>query len=178
MAELTLNQPFSAPLDVTVRQVRAEDLPGLEWEGEYSHFRRLYAEAYRRSQRGLSVLWLAELAGQTIIGQVFVQLTCDRPELCNGIDRAYLYAFRVRPAFRSLGVGALLLRTAEEDLLGRGFIYVTLNVGKDNPRAQAFYKKHGFTVVASEPGRWSYIDQNGRVRDVVEPAWRMEKRLA
>jgi ribosomal protein S18 acetylase RimI-like enzyme len=177
MAEITLNQSQSGLADVTVRQVRAEDLPGLEWEGEFVHFRRLYAEAYRRALRGLSILWLAEEPQGFIIGQVFVQLTCDRPELCNGIDRAYLYAFRVRSTYRSLGIGALLLHTAEEDIIQRGYQFVTLNVGKENPRAQAFYQRHGFSVVASEPGRWSYIDHNGRIRDVVEPAWRMEKKL-
>ena len=177
MAEITWSQSPSGLADVAVRQVRAEDLPGLEWEGEFVHFRRLYAEAYRRALRGLSILWLAEQPGGPILGQVFVQLNCDRPELCNGIDRAYLYAFRVRTAFRSLGIGALLLRTAEEDLIQRGYHFVTLNVGKDNLRAQAFYQNHGFSVVASEPGRWSYVDHNGRIRDVVEPAWRMEKHL-
>lgn len=177
MAEITLNQSQSGLADVTVRQVCAEDLPGLEWEGEFIHFRRLYAEAFRRALRGLSILWLAGQAGGPILGQVFVQLTCDRPELCNGIDRAYLYAFRVRQAYRSLGIGALLLRTAEDDIIHRGYQYATLNVGKENVRAQAFYQRHRYSVVASEPGRWSYIDHNGRIRDVVEPAWRMEKKL-
>jgi ribosomal protein S18 acetylase RimI-like enzyme len=160
-----------------IRQIRANDLPALEWEGEFTHFRRLYAEAYRRSQRGLSVLWLAEIPGEEIVGQVFVQLTCDRPELCNGIDRAYLYAFRVRPAYRSAGVGARMLETLEDDLLLRGYQYLTLNVAQENHRAQSFYSRHSFNVVAPEPGRWSYIDHEGKIRDVIEPAWRMEKRL-
>jgi len=162
---------------VVIRHIREADLPALEWDGEFTHYRRLYAEAYRRALTGLSVLWLAELPGTGLLGQVFVQLTCDRPELCNGIDRAYLYAFRVREAYRSMGVGARLLEGVEEDLLNRGFLYLTLNVARENIRAQEFYRRHGFNIVAPEAGRWSYIDHEGRIVDVVEPAWRMEKTL-
>lgn len=162
---------------VVVRHLHEEDLPALEWEGEYTHFRRMYADAYQRMKRGLTLMWVAELQGVGIIGQVFVQFLCDRPELCNGVDRAYLYAFRVRAPYRSRGVGALILSIVEEDLRRRGFRYVTLNVARDNPRAQAFYERHGYHVVAPEPGRWQYINHLGRLVEVVEPAWRMEKSL-
>ena len=163
--------------EIQIRQVREDDLPGLEWEGEFTHFRRLYAEAFRRAQRGMSILWLADLPGKIIVGQVFVQLHCDRPEMCNGIDRAYLYAFRVRQAYRSQGLGKRMLDVVEEDLVERGYRFLTLNVAKDNLRAQEFYRRHGFVIAAAEPGRWSYIDHEGRLRNIVEPAWRMEKHL-
>ncbi len=162
---------------VIIRNIRQSDLSALEWDGEFTHFRRLYSEAYRRSTQGMSVLWLAELAHEGVLGQVFVQLSCDRPELCNGIDRAYLYAFRVKPAYRSMGLGAHILAAVEDDLLNRQFHFLTLNVAKENERGQAFYRRHGFKVVASEPGRWSYIDHEGRIQKVHEPAWRMEKSL-
>jgi ribosomal protein S18 acetylase RimI-like enzyme len=112
-----------------------------------------------------------------MVGQVFIQLSCDRPELCNGFDRAYLYAFRIRAPYRSKGIGSQMLAVVEEDLIGRGFRWLTLNVARDNPRAHQFYLRHGFRVVAPEPGCWSYIDDKGRLQQVVEPAWRMEKPL-
>jgi ribosomal protein S18 acetylase RimI-like enzyme len=162
---------------VIIRQVRADDLPALEWEGEFAHFRRLYFDAFRRSQRGLSVLWVAEMEPQALLGQVFIQLQCDRPELCNGIDRAYMYGFRVRPAFRSMGLGSLMLETLERDLLERNYRFLTLNVARDNDAAIRLYRRRGFHVVAPEPGDWQYIDDKGRLQDVHEPAWRMEKIL-
>jgi ribosomal protein S18 acetylase RimI-like enzyme len=178
MADTNVSNFSPSTLDsVIIRTVQQGDLPALEWEGEYAHFRRLYAEAFQRSRRGLNVLWLAEQPGLGVLGQVFIQLNCDRPEMCNGIDRAYLYAFRVRPAFRSMGLGARMLRVAEDDLLEREYRYLTLNVARVNVRAQTFYRRHGFSVVAPEPGRWSYVDHEGRLRNIVEPAWRMEKRL-
>lgn len=160
-----------------IRTVIESDLPGLEWEGQYAHFRRIYADAYERATHGRSVLWVADLLGRGIIGQAFVQLVCDRPELADGHTRAYFYAFRVRPEYRSLGVGSRMMTIIEDDLRKRGFQWITLNVARDNQRARKLYEGRGYHVIAPEPGRWSYPDQNGVWHSVEEPAWRMEKRL-
>lgn len=162
---------------VVIRPMIEEDLAGLEWDGEYTHFRRVYAEAYQRMQRGLSILWVAELPGAGPIGQVFIQFVCDRPELADGAERAYLYSFRVRDEYRSRGLGSLIMDAVEEDLRSRGFRYVTLNVARDNPRAQRLYARRGYHVVAPEPGVWSYPDEKGVWHQVEEPAWRMEKSI-
>lgn len=163
---------------VTIRQAVQADLVGLEWDGEFAHFRRVYADAYHRMQHGLSVIWVADLLNEGIIGQVFIQLHCDRPELADGSRRAYLYSFRVRPEYRSAGLGSRMMAVVEQDLIQRGFKSVTLNVAKDNPRAQQLYERTGYKRVAHEPGLWSYPDEKGVWHNVVEPAWRMEKCLA
>jgi len=159
------------------RHVTQADLLALEWEGAYTHFRRVYAQAYQRMQQGLSVLWLAELPGKGIIGQVFIQLECDRPALADGRMRAYMYSFRVRPEYRNTGLGSHMLKVVIDDLRQRGFSFLTLNVAKDNPLAQSFYERHNFKVVAHEPGVWSYPDENGIWQQVEEPACRMERKL-
>ncbi|MBE0696294.1 MAG: GNAT family N-acetyltransferase [Anaerolineaceae bacterium] len=161
--------------DVIVRQARKEDLPGMEWNGEYKHFRRVYAEAYQQMQRGHSILWLAEHKEIGLIGQVFIQLVCDRHELADGLERAYLYSFRVHQKYRGKGVGSQMMDHVEEDLIQRSYRYITLNVARDNPRAQQLYVRRGYYVVAPEPGIWSYPDENGIWHRVEEPAWRMEK---
>jgi ribosomal protein S18 acetylase RimI-like enzyme len=160
-----------------IRQVQEADLPGLEWDGEYAHFRRLYADAFERSRRGKSVLWVAELPEVGLVGQAFVQLVCDRPELADGVSRAYMYAFRVRHAYRGRGLGSHILSRVEEDLRKRGFHSVTLNVARNNPGARRLYERHGYHVVAPESGIWSYLDEKGEWHTMEEPAWRMEKKL-
>jgi ribosomal protein S18 acetylase RimI-like enzyme len=159
-----------------VRQVTKADLPGLEWEGEYTHFRRLYTEAYHRAELSEAVLWVAELRGR-LIGQLFVHLERRQYERSNGEMRAYIYGFRVRPAYRSQGIGSHMLEMVEADLLRRGYRKVSLNVGQDNQAARRLYERKGYSVVGSDPGRWSYLDHEGNLREVVEPAWRMEKML-
>ena len=160
-----------------IRHTTQDDLPGLEWDGQYTHFRRLFEKAFRRAEEGEAVLWVAELPLTGLIGQLFVQLESHRTEFANGRSRAYIYSFRVRPPYRGAGIGSLLMQTAETDLGKRGYQRITLNVGRDNPDAHRLYKRFGYIVVADEPGRWSYLDQNGHRRHVHEPSWRMEKEL-
>jgi ribosomal protein S18 acetylase RimI-like enzyme len=162
---------------VRIRTAAEEDLPALEWNGEYAHFRRLYQDIFRSSKRGEAVLWVAELEDQEIIGQLFVQLNSARPELADGIRRAYIYGFRVQAAYQGRGVGTRMMQAAEGDLLQRGYQLVTLNVNRDNPGARRLYERLGYRVVAAEEGRWSYVDDRGQRREVHEPAWRMEKKL-
>ena len=160
-----------------VRQVVQQDLLALEWDGEYRHFRRLYRDIYHSACQGKAILWVADQEAAGVIGQVFVQLDSARKELADGMARAYIYGFRVRPVYRNLGVGGQMLQTVEYNLERRSFELATLNVGRENPDARRFYERYGYRVVAEEPGRWSYIDDQGKRREVHEPAWRMEKRL-
>lgn len=162
---------------VIIRQVTRADLPSLEWEGEYTHFRHLYSQAFERSRIGLSRLWLAELPGKRIIGQAFIQLNCDYPELANGYDRAYFYGFRVRPAYRNCGIGSQILHTIESDLIANHFCWLTLNVAQINTAAYRLYQRLGFHCVGEDPGIWSYIDEHGKHHNMQEPAWRMEKQI-
>jgi ribosomal protein S18 acetylase RimI-like enzyme len=180
MADKSLTQWLN---DVKIRLLVSADLPALEWEGKYTHFRRIYAEAFERTKAGRSLIWVADYPGpgrqngMNIIGQVFVQLICDRPELADGAQRAYIYAFRIRPAYRNGGLGAKMMAVTEADLYQRGFHTVTLNVAQDNPGGMRLYQRLGYQVVSADPGRWSYPDENGIWRQVEEPAWRMEKSL-
>jgi ribosomal protein S18 acetylase RimI-like enzyme len=178
---LTADSQATAPLGwaerVIIRTVRAADLPDLEWDGQYTHYRRMYADAYQRSLQGRSILWVAVLPGAGIIGQAFVQLLCDRPDLADGTCRAYMYAFRVKPEYRGRSIGTRLIKTMEADLLRRHYNLVTLNVARDNTAARRLYERMGYQVVAPEPGVWSYQDHLGEWHTVEEPAWRMEKSL-
>lgn len=160
-----------------IRHVTKADLSELEWGGEYKHFRRIFSDAYQAASRGAAVLWMAETHQQGIIGQVFISLISSRQDLADGSNRAYLYGFRIIPAYRNLGVGKRMLHVVEVDLIKRGFRILTLNVGRDNIDALRFYQRMNFHIVHGDPGRWSYIDHRGRRRYVNEPAWRMEKSL-
>jgi ribosomal protein S18 acetylase RimI-like enzyme len=170
-------QPAVKLAGVKIRHLAKNDLTALEWNGEFRHFRKLYADIYQSSLFGKSVLWVAELSSKEIIGQMFVQLISARLELADGKDRAYIYGFRIKPAYRSQGIGTRMLRMAEVDLKRRGFHFLTLNVGKDNPRARELYERYGFQVKAEDPGEWSYVDDHGERHEVHEPSWRMEKEI-
>ncbi len=160
-----------------IRHTTQADLLALEWNGTYTHFRRLYQEIYDSSLRGEAILWVLELPEVGVIGQLFVQLISSRKELADGIQRAYIYAFRIQPDYRGHGLGGRLLSAVEYDLHQRGFRIAVLNVSRENETARLFYQRQGYQVVAAEPGQWSYLDNLGRRCWVDEPAWRMEKML-
>ena len=163
---------------LVIRIADQGDLTALEWNGELTHFRRLYQQVYSNACDGKACIWVVEIPGVGVIGQVFVQFSSGRKELADGESRAYVYGFRVQPEYRGGGVGTLLLKRVEQDLVERDFNCVTLNVGRENLAAQRFYQRNGYTIVAAEPGRWSYLDHLGKRHDVNEPAWRMQKSLA
>lgn len=169
--------PRQKLLQVSIRPATRDDLPALEWDGELKHFRRLFAEAYQRMQQNEAVIWIAELNGIGLAGQLFLSLRSGRYELSDGTTRGYIYGVRVRAEYRNRGIGTKLMLAAEKELIDREFSYATLNVGRDNPKAQRLYERLGYRVVAPESGRWSYEDENGIRREVFEPAWRMEKIL-
>ncbi len=47
---------------LVIREARAEDLPALEWEGEYRRYRLVYQRAYAEALRGRRILLVAETA--------------------------------------------------------------------------------------------------------------------
>lgn len=162
---------------IQLRIATDADLPELEWNGEYSHFRQLYRDIYQSARKGEALLWIAELSGAGIIGQLFVQLNSARYELADGENRAYIYGFRIKPSFRKKGIGSYMLGFVEKDLEKRGFQKVCLNVDCENVDARRLYERFGYSIIAAEPGHWSYLDDNGVRQFVHEPAWRMEKEL-
>ncbi len=166
------------PDGLTIRQAVTADLPALEWDGAFQHYRRMYASIYQNTQSGTALMWVVETAELEIIGQAFVMLVSTEKSAADGKNRAYVFAFRVKPSWRDSGVGSELMGFIENDLRQRGYKAVTLNVAKDNQGALRLYRRLGYHVIESKSGRWSYEDHQGVVRQVHEPSWRMIKKLS
>jgi ribosomal protein S18 acetylase RimI-like enzyme len=164
--------------NVIIRPLIRSDLPLLEWEGVYTHFRCLFLDAYNRMCQDHAMIWIATTDNDVMLGQLFTQLSSNQLDLADGYFRAYMFGFRVKPQYRRMGIGTLLLLQAEKDLVNRNFHRVCLNVVKDNWRARQLYGRHGYKVIKTDPGKWSYQDNEGVWHDIEEPAWRMEKSLS
>lgn len=178
MVESILNETDSEIAEsIIIRPLLNTDLPALEWDGEYLHFRNVFADVYKKVEKGTVKAWVAVSQDGRMIGQVFLQLSSERRELADGWNRGYLYSLRVRPFRQNQGVGSRLMDVVEDDLRKIGFTRVTLNVARDNQGAIRLYSRLGYQIVAEEPGVWSYPDHEGVWRTVTEPSWRMEKRL-
>ena len=167
---------FTLQIEVRLRLAVAEDLPKLEWMGQYIHFRRLYQHTYEDQLAGRRLMIVADFNGFPI-GQVFLHLGnadfADSP-----LARGYLYALRVMEPFQRQGIGTRLIDAAETMLRQRGYRWAAIAVAKDNPNARRLYERLGYVVFADDPGRWQYADHEGRIQRVVEPAWMLQKRLS
>lgn len=161
---------------VVIRTAAEKDLPAMEWEGAYRRFRNMYRRAFTESLLGHRLLLVAE-EDQEIIGQVFVQLRSDPRLPANDPKLGYLYALRVRPQHRGHGVGTQLIEEAERQLVRRGFRRVLIAVSMENDKARRLYQRLGYRVVGEDPGEWTYVDDEGNLREVHEPAFLMEKHL-
>jgi ribosomal protein S18 acetylase RimI-like enzyme len=170
-------QPGDWLSKVEFRYAKESDLRAIEWEGEYEEYRNVYADVFERTKSGLASMWLADMVGWGLIGQVFVQFRTSDRRTANGKTRAYVHSFRVRDAWRGQGLGERLMDLVEADLLDRGFREVTLNVAQDNEGALRLYQRLGYHIVKKIPGRWSYYDPNNVLKHIIEPGYRMMKRI-
>ena len=163
-------------LDVpcVVRDVRAADLPALEWFGTHAHLRRMEEANYRDVEAGAK-LWLVALVNDFPVGHVKINLRVE--DATRGNPRGYLFALRVFEPFQGLGVGTALISSAEDVLRARGYRYASIAVGKDNPRARRLYERLGYCIYREEIGRWQYVDLEGRLHRVEEPEFLLDKRL-
>jgi ribosomal protein S18 acetylase RimI-like enzyme len=123
------------------------------------------------------LLIMENAATGEMVGQVFIQWNSSNPRFADGSLRGYLYALRVKPAFRGRGLGTRILQAAEAALLRRGMTTASIGVEKTNLRARALYERQGYHIIAEDPGCWSYLDHLGIIQEVVEPAWLMEKKI-
>jgi len=163
-------------LEIVFRFAEREDLPKLEWHGEYLHFRKVFQQTYEDQLEGSRLMLLATL-NDWPIGQVFIQLETFDGFFRDFRKRAYLYSLRVMDAFRRNGLGTALLHEADSILIERRYDIVSIAAAKENPGARRLYERVGYRVVNEDPGRWHYVDHEGRTRYVVEPCWIMEKQL-
>lgn len=163
-------------LDVTFRQAEKSDLPKLEWGGEYRHFRTLFARTFEEQKRGTRYMLIADV-NRFPVGQVFMQMSNPSDLLVAPSKRAYLYSLRVMEAFQGMGIGSALVQHCETMLREYRYAAMSIAAAKENPRARRLYERLGFKVFAEDPGRWHYVDHEGKTKHVSEPCWLMEKLL-
>ncbi len=159
-------------LPVVIRIATQDDLPRLEWYGQYIHFRNLFRRAYRDQQLGTRLMLVADCNGFPI-GHVFMLFLDDG----EGNRQGYLYSLRVMEMFHSRGIGTGLLIEAEAQLATRGYDHITIAAAKTNPAARRLYERLGYKVFTDDKGEWSYTDHLGKVRHVTEPCWLLQKTI-
>ncbi len=162
---------------VTIRLIREEDLPALEWDGEYTRYRKVYREVFRNFQKGISLPYVAETEEDGIIGQVFLTRKDPNPSYSPRSRYFFLSSFRIKPQFRSRGLGNRMMQICFRDVRSHRIRDIFLNCSSDNNRARRFYEKHGFRIVRLDEGNWTYINDEGLVVTEPQSAYLMRRTL-
>lgn len=136
------------PLPLIVRDLTADDLPLCDWAGSG------LPDGLERARRGEA-------------DYLVVCPPSGRPIATGGIDyvetpgAGTLYQFHVHEIVRSCGIGALLVRAAEDRARDRGLERVELGVDEQAPRPQRLYERLGYTTYGLRPGGWDLLEPDG-----------------
>lgn len=158
-------------LSVTIRPVRQEDLPALEWFGLHTPHREIIAKAFQMQERGQGAMLLAEMNGFPA-AQLCIDFTRRR-----NLGRATLWALRVFQPFRKLGLGTRLMDAGERTVLAHGYGEAELGVDRDNAGVLGFYERRGYVPCGHERGRYSYRTPAGVLVQVPIDQWMLRKIL-
>ena len=172
LAEITL----SIQLPILIRQVKKHDLPNLEWNGQFTHYRNLFRRNFREQEEGKRILLIADSNGIPI-ARLFILFKSQDTDIADGKVRGYLYSFYVMEAFRKHGIGTRLIQAAENILRERNFKIATIAVSKTNIDALRLYQHLGYEEFGESSGKWQYRDHRGRLKKVNDPCWLLEKNL-
>jgi ribosomal protein S18 acetylase RimI-like enzyme len=163
---------LTVPLPVTVRTCRREDLRDLEWFGLFTEHQEIMLSTFESQERGETVMLVADVNGFPV-GQVWINLTLKQAQMTGA-----LWAVRVFPFLRNLGIGTRLIAAAEQALRRRGYTGVELGVEKDNPDARRFYERLGYCVTGTAQGEYSYTTPDGMSMQMPIDEWILRKELA
>ena len=159
-----------------IRKANFDDLKRLEWNGQFTHFRKLFRRAYLEQNKGKRLMLVMDFNGYPI-ARLFIQFINPERITTSNKNRGYIYSFTVMEHFRSLGIGTRMLATAEAVLRKKGYKLATISVAKHNTRALDLYKRQGYRMIGEDSGKWQYDDHEGNVHYVNEPSWFMKKSL-
>lgn len=111
-----------------------EDIPGFDTVRVTAQLERLLADP------ALGSGWIAR-AGYDAAGYLLAVYVFSLEHL--GLT-AEIDEFFVLPSFRGRDIGSELLRVAEAEFVRRNCTNVSLQIGRENDRARAFYREHGY----------------------------------
>jgi GNAT superfamily N-acetyltransferase len=141
-------------LPLVIRLCREQDLEQLEWFGAFRDHRHAIQRAYRRQLEGQNWMLIADVRDFPV-GQLWLDVT-SKP------GAGLLWAFRVMPPFKGLGIGRVLLAAAEELAVCAGISALDVGVEPWNSGARRLYVRSGFEEVGTEQNSYETEDASGR----------------
>lgn len=113
------------------------------WNGRFTDFVESHVG---RIDSGIQEVWLMddETTGE-FIGELHILWDSEDKDQANGIDKAYLMAFRIDPNYQGKKLGTALMKRVLERVKEKGVTRVTIGADDFDPKLGKMYQKWGFT---------------------------------
>ncbi len=141
-------------VELDVRAMDFDDLPGLDWSGSSAHLEAL-AEALVRVGAGDLDLVIITVGRADHRGQSARSVACGAVEFVRHPGAGELSMLSVHPEWQSLGLGTILIGALEERIAARGRTFARMSVEHDNPRAAKLYRRLGYVADGERVEDWS-----------------------
>lgn len=155
--------------NLPVTDLSEDDLPGVEWSGSPLHLENIRAALRRVPIGEVEYLCIRAPNGEIVskcgVSYVWLQGT------------GMLYQLATRDDVMGLGIGAHLIRAAEERIKKRGLTRASLRVGLGNARARALYDRLGYREMREVTSEWDQQAPEGSIRRNVDHQVEVEKEL-
>lgn len=157
--------------EVTIRPCTEEDLPKLEWFGQFTEHREIFYQTFERHRKGTALMLVAE-ANRFPAGQVWINFKKSR-ESSIGV----IWALRVLGPFQGHGIGTRLINAAERELRERGVEEAEIGVETHNHRAAQLYERLGYRIADRSLDEYSFTTPDGTRMTVPVDQWLLRKNL-
>lgn len=113
--------------------------------------------------KGTIEFWTVEnQKDESLIGELYIFWNSEDRDEANGINRAYLCAFRIDEKYRGQGLASKLMKTVLERVKSNGFTEVTIGVDNENyDKLKKIYNSWGFNhLLKKQHYDYHYLDVN------------------
>ena len=106
--------------------------------------------------------WTVEVEHK-LIGELYIFWDSIDKDEANGLNRAYLCAFRIKETFQGQGIGSHLMNTVIKRVKEVGYTEITIGIdNSEYKKLKGMYSKFGFTELLKVTSVDNhYIDKNG-----------------
>ena len=141
---------------LTIDDLRADEVAGLTWSGNPAHLRSV-AAALDRATQGLEYYLVVRAPGGEPVAKMRVDCTSEP-------GTAVFSQLATMDRLQGLGIATMLIKAAEQRARACGLALAVLGVEDDNPRARRLYERLGYQPAGRQPASWEYEDKDGVLR--------------
>lgn len=114
--------------------------------------------------------WTVELEEQ-LIGELYIFWDSPDKDEADGVNRAYLCAFRIKREHQNKGYGKLLFQAVLNRIEEKGFKEVSIGIDtREYEKLSNFYKDFGFNeLIKQKKIDLHYLNRRGKPQEYAEP---------